>query len=132
MGVDAHFVTVVTVGNGCIQTNLSVIFVIHGTNFKAVLVAPQESGLLSTIAGGPTPHDARLDKDATATVGIGTFRRINCGKSNTILIVLSEMKVSTEPSLDAAMFPDEFDELAALDFVTVIEPAATVNDVIFL
>ena len=40
--------------------------------------------------------------------------------------------MSREPSLDAAVLPDELDELAALGVVGVVEPAAAVDDVVLL
>ena len=42
------------------------------------------------------------------------------------------MEVAREPSLDAAVFPDKLDELAALLVVGVVEPAAAVDDVVLL
>jgi hypothetical protein len=42
------------------------------------------------------------------------------------------MEMSGEPRLDTPMFADQFDELFTLPFVTVVEPAAAVDDVILL
>ena len=49
-----------------------------------------------------------------------------------ILVVLPEVEMSGEPSLDAPVLPDELDELAALGVVGVVEPAAAVHDVALL
>ena len=48
------------------------------------------------------------------------------------MVVLSEVEMSREPPLDASVLPDELDELAALGVVGVVEPAASVDDVILL
>mmetsp|Transcript_2132 Transcript_2132/g.4820 ORF Transcript_2132/g.4820 Transcript_2132/m.4820 type:complete len:313 (-) Transcript_2132:195-1133(-) len=42
------------------------------------------------------------------------------------------MKVSREPSLDGSMFSYEFNKLAALAFVGMIEPAAAIDDMVLL
>ena len=48
------------------------------------------------------------------------------------MVVLSEVEMSREPSLDASVLPDELDELAALGVVGMVEPAASVDDVVLL
>ena len=42
------------------------------------------------------------------------------------------MEVPREPGLDAAVFTDNFNELAALQVVGVVQPAASINNVILL
>ena len=42
------------------------------------------------------------------------------------------MKVSAEPSLDAAMLAHEFDKFATLGLVGMIQPTAAIDNVIFL
>lgn len=48
------------------------------------------------------------------------------------MIILAQMKVSREPGLDAAVLAHEFNKLAALFIVGMVEPAAAIDDVIFL
>ena len=42
------------------------------------------------------------------------------------------MKMTTEPSLDAAMFAHKFNEFATFGIVGMIQPTATIDHVIFL
>lgn len=42
------------------------------------------------------------------------------------------MEVTREPGLDATVFPDQFNEFTAFGFVGVVQPAASIDDVIFL
>ena len=80
----------------------------------------------------PGTHDGGLNKDAGTTVGVGTLLGIDGGEGDGILVVLSEVEVSGEPTLDATVFPNELNELAAFGIVGMVEPAATVDDVILL
>ena len=49
-----------------------------------------------------------------------------------ILIILPEMEVPREPTLDAAMLPHDLDEATAIPLVAVIQPTASVDHVILL
>lgn len=49
-----------------------------------------------------------------------------------ILIILSQMEVSREPTLDATMFPNDLDEASTIPLVAVIQPTASVDHVILL
>ena len=48
------------------------------------------------------------------------------------MIVLSQMEMATKPCLDTAMLAHELNKLAALFLVGMVEPAAAVDDVVFL
>mmetsp|Transcript_2585 Transcript_2585/g.3843 ORF Transcript_2585/g.3843 Transcript_2585/m.3843 type:complete len:470 (-) Transcript_2585:387-1796(-) len=130
--IHTNFVAVVAVGNGRIQSYLTPLLVIDGTNFETIGVAPQQTTLLSSIPTRTAPHDTGLGKDATAPIGIGTLLAGNRRKGNAVLIILSQMKMSTEPGLDTAVFPYQFDKSAALSLVGMVQPATAVHDVIFL
>ena len=65
---------------------------------------------------------------------VGGIRKQTNNKTqkDSTLIILSQMKMSTEPSFDTAMFSHKLNKLATLLLIGMIEPAAAINDVIFL
>ena len=99
---------------------------------KSILVSTQQTRLLSAITRGTRAHDGRLGKDARSTVGVGTILGVNGRESNGILVILSQVEMSREPSLDATVFTDQFNVFTALSFVGMVEPAASINNVVFL
>mmetsp|Transcript_6268 Transcript_6268/g.9229 ORF Transcript_6268/g.9229 Transcript_6268/m.9229 type:complete len:307 (-) Transcript_6268:225-1145(-) len=123
---------VIGVLNGSIETNRSVLLVVDGANFESVLVSSNETGLLTTVTGRSRSHNGGLDKDATSTVGVGTDFGVKRGEGNGVLIILTQVKVTREPCLDATVFTDQFNKLTALGLVGMIQPTAAIYNVIFL
>lgn len=48
------------------------------------------------------------------------------------MVILSKMEMTREPGLDAAMFSDKLNEFTTLRFIGMVEPAASINDMVFL
>ena len=130
--VDTDFVGVPTVRNGGIDTNGAVLLVIDGANFETVLVTTEQTRLLAAVARRLAPHDRGLGKDTGSTVGVGSVFGVNGGEGNGVLVILSQVEVTREPGLDATVFADQFNVLTAGIFVGMVQPAATVDDVVFL
>mmetsp|Transcript_3508 Transcript_3508/g.6415 ORF Transcript_3508/g.6415 Transcript_3508/m.6415 type:complete len:313 (+) Transcript_3508:763-1701(+) len=132
MAVHTDFVVVVRVGNGGIETDGAVLLVVHGAYLKPVLVAANEPGLLTAVAGGASAHDRGLHKDAGSAVGVGPVLGVNGGEGDGVLVVLAQVEVSREPRFDGAVLTHELDELAALLVVRVVEPAAAIDHMVLL
>ena len=132
MGIHSDFVGIISVCNCSIQSNLAVFLVVNSANLEAILVSPEQTRLLPTVSRRTTSHHRCLGEYTRATVGIWAFTGINGGKSNGIMIVLAEMEMSAEPTLDAAMLTDQLNELAAILLVGMVEPAASVDNMILL
>jgi hypothetical protein len=77
MGIHTQLVGVTAVRNGGIQSNLSVLLMVDGADFESILVSADETGLLTTVAGGSRAHDGGLGKDAGSSVGVGAIFGVN-------------------------------------------------------
>ena len=132
MGIHSNFMGIISVCYRSIQSNLAVFLVVNSADLKPVLVSSKQTRLLPTISRRTTSHHRRLGEYTRTTVGIRAFAGINGGKGNGVLIILAQMKMSAEPTLDAAMLSDQFDELAAILLVGMVEPAASVDNMILL
>ena len=130
--IHSNFVGIILVRNGSVQSNLAILLMVHRADIEPILVAPQKPRLLPTISRRTASHHRCLSKHTRATVGIRTLTWVDGGEGNGILIILAQVKMSTEPTLDAAMLPHELDELATILFIGMVEPAASVDDVILL
>mmetsp|Transcript_27947 Transcript_27947/g.80755 ORF Transcript_27947/g.80755 Transcript_27947/m.80755 type:complete len:307 (-) Transcript_27947:54-974(-) len=73
VGVDADLVGVIAVRDGGVEADLTPVLVIDGADLESLLVASDHAGLLPTVARGTGAHDGGLNKDARATVGVGTI-----------------------------------------------------------
>ena len=132
MCIDSHFVIIVRVSDCRIQTNGSSIGMINGADLESILVSSEESRLLSAIARCAGAHDGCLCKDTRSAIWVGPFFWIHSRKGDAILIILTEMKMSREPSFNAAMLSDEFNEFSTSGIVRVIEPTTAIDYMIFL
>ena len=52
-------------------------------------------------------------------------------KRDAVLVVLAQMEVATEPRFDARVGTHDLNELATV-LTTVVQPAAAIDDVVFL
>jgi hypothetical protein len=132
MSVNADFVIVVTISDSSINANSTTVFVVHSTDFEASFVTANKTRLLAGITRSASAHDRGLGKYTTSTVGVGTVLRVYGREGDGILVILSQVEVTRKPCLDATVFTDDFYELAALLIVGMVEPAATVDDVVLL
>ena len=132
VSIHSNLMRIISVRNGSVQSNLATLLMVHRADLEPILVAPQKARLLPTVSRRTTAHHRRLSEHTRATVGIRPLAGIDGGKGDGILIILAQMKMSAEPTLDAAMLTDQLNELATILFVGMVEPAATVDDVILL
>mmetsp|Transcript_7620 Transcript_7620/g.16320 ORF Transcript_7620/g.16320 Transcript_7620/m.16320 type:complete len:314 (-) Transcript_7620:565-1506(-) len=132
VGIHAHFVRIITIGDCGINTDLSTILMVDGAYFEAVFGSSQQTRLLTSVAAGSSSHDGCLDEDAGSTVGIGSFLGIHGWEGNRILIILSQMKMSRKPTLDRSMFPHQLNKLSAIPLIRVVQPATSIHHMIFL
>mmetsp|Transcript_28266 Transcript_28266/g.50084 ORF Transcript_28266/g.50084 Transcript_28266/m.50084 type:complete len:268 (-) Transcript_28266:230-1033(-) len=132
MSINSNFVVVSTVGNGCVYTNGSTVFVVNGADFESVLVSSNKSRLLTGVTRSSLSHHRCLRKHAGSTVWVWAILRVDGGEGDAVLVILSQVEMTREPGLDATMFSNKFNELSAFIFVGVIQPAASVDDVVLL
>mmetsp|Transcript_137876 Transcript_137876/g.239666 ORF Transcript_137876/g.239666 Transcript_137876/m.239666 type:complete len:235 (-) Transcript_137876:466-1170(-) len=105
---------------------------VNGENLKSILISANEAGLLSAVTRSSCAHDAGLDKHTRSTVRVRSILRVDGGERDGILVILSQVEMAREPSLDAPMLAHQLDELAAPFLVTVVQPTATVDYMVFL
>jgi hypothetical protein len=117
--------------DGSVNSKLSMVGMIDGTDLKAPVVPSNDPRLLPPISRRPVSHHGGLGEDAGTTVGVRPHGGVDGGKRNGVLIVLPEMEMSREPRLDTSMPSDQIDERLALFFVRMIQPATPVDYMIF-
>jgi hypothetical protein len=99
-----------------------------------LLIAANHSRLLVAVTESSATHDTLVcTKTHLPRLGWGSTAgsMVNSRKGD-VLVVLSQMEMSTKPSLDATILTDNFDKLAAFHIVGMIQPAAAIDDMIFL
>mmetsp|Transcript_36373 Transcript_36373/g.48134 ORF Transcript_36373/g.48134 Transcript_36373/m.48134 type:complete len:262 (-) Transcript_36373:341-1126(-) len=132
MCVYSSLVVAVTIGDLGVNADFSVLLVVHGADLESILVTTDKTRLLTSIARGSSAHDRGLHECACTTVGVRTILGVNRGEGDGILVVLSKMEMSREPGLDTTVLAYELDELTALEIVGVVEPAASIDNVVLL
>ena len=75
--IHTHLIAVPFECDGGIQSYLTILLVIDGANFESILVAANETRLLTSITGGAGTHYGGLGKDARAAVGVGSILGID-------------------------------------------------------
>lgn len=73
----------------------------RASHLEAVLVAAENARLAASVPRAPAAHDARLDEDARAAVGVGPFLAGDGGEGDGVLVVVRQVEVAREPALDA-------------------------------
>lgn len=132
VGIHSNFVGIISVRYGSVQSNFAILLVVDCANLEPILVSSQKARLLPTVSRRTASHHRCLGKHTRAAVGIWAFAGINGGKGDGILIILTQMEMSAEPTLYAAMLSNELNELATILLIGMVEPAASVDYVILL
>ena len=90
--------------------------------------------------GDGQENEARVQRASDVGCVVGMMGRLQksvgvygmrTGKRDAVLVVLPQVEMATEPRLDARVGAHDLDELAAV-LTTVVQPAAAVDDVVFL
>eukprot|EP00976_Prorocentrum_cordatum_P033446 681058-Prorocentrum_minimum.AAC.3 len=74
------------------------------SHLKAVLVAADEAGVATAVAGGAGGHHARLRKHARAAA-------VAAGEGDRVLVVVGQVEVPAEPALDGGVLAHNLNEL---------------------
>mmetsp|Transcript_25197 Transcript_25197/g.74957 ORF Transcript_25197/g.74957 Transcript_25197/m.74957 type:complete len:535 (+) Transcript_25197:92-1696(+) len=135
--VDADLVPAVLVGDGGVEPDGASVCVVDRQDLEPRLVAAQQARLAPSVARAAAAHHSGLHKDARSAVRVRALFPRHRREGDRVLVVVREMEVSREPPLDAAVPPDELDELARrarvrLLAARVVQPAAAVDDVVLL
>jgi len=84
MSIHTQLIGIAFVRNGGIQSDLSVLLMIDGTDFESVFVSADETGLLTSVAGRSGAHDRSLREDAGSSVGVGAVFGVNGWELRTV------------------------------------------------
>ena len=147
MGEDGRLVRTVDKGDGGIEALLAVHAVIHRADLhhiknnnsnhlngwmdgwmgylETLLGTAQETRLSAPITTALLTNHCSLHED-TATAVIA-FR-----EGDTVLVILSEMEVTREPSFDAGVLAHNINKAASRLATRVVQPAAAIDDVVLL
>mmetsp|Transcript_3850 Transcript_3850/g.5615 ORF Transcript_3850/g.5615 Transcript_3850/m.5615 type:complete len:295 (+) Transcript_3850:400-1284(+) len=132
MCVDTNLIGITTVRNCSIDTDLSLLLVVNGADLESILVSTDETRLLTSITGSSSAHDGGLGEDTGSTVGVGSILRVNGGEGDTVLVVLTQVEMSRKPGLNRPVLSNQVNELLALFLIRMVQPTASIHNVILL